>query len=130
DGPIRHPAFALIEADARALESGRVEAPRAAFDRLAAHFLTKAGTARAKLPPSFRRHDFASPEAWKRHGQVVASLAPYVADLKRDLDRAVNRGMVRGLSRLFRVARWRYRRALGAHAAVDFTEGLARALAL
>ena len=128
DGPVHHPAFALLEADVRALASGRIEAPRAVLDRLARHFLTRAGKARARL--SFRRQDFASPEAWKRHGQVVASLAPYVADVAHGLEREVNQAMVRGLSRLFRVARWRYLRALGANAAVDFTEGLARALAL
>ncbi len=130
DGPVHHPAFALLEADARALASERIEAPRAVLDRIARHFLTRAGKPRARPAPAFRRHDFASPEAWKRHGQAVASLAPYVADLVDGLDRAVNRAMVRGLSRVFRVARWRYLRALGSHAAVDFTEGLARALAL
>ena len=130
DGPIRHPAFALLEADVRALDSGRVEAPRAVLDRLARHFLTRAGRPRSKPAPSFRRSDFGSPEAWRRHGQVVASLAPYVSDVLGDLDRSVNRAMVRGLSRLFRVARLRYLRALNASAAVDFTEGLVRALAL
>ena len=130
DGPVRHPAFALLAADVRAFESQDVEAPRAVFERLARHFLTRAGAPRSRPAPAFRKGDFASPEAWKRHGQAVASLAPYVADLARDLDRGVNRAMVRGLARVYRVARWRYLRALGSHAAVDFTEGLSRALAL
>ena len=128
DGPVRHPAYALLEADVRALEEGGAGAPRAVLDRLARHFLTRAGKPRAK--PAFRKQDFASPEAWKRHGELVASLAPYVADIVHGLQREVNRAQVRGLARVFRVARWRYLRGLSAHAAVDFTEGLARALAL
>ncbi|HSK08164.1 MAG TPA: UvrD-helicase domain-containing protein [Vicinamibacterales bacterium] len=128
DGPVNHPAYPVLEADLRALAAGDPEGPRALLDRLAGYFLTKAGKPRAK--PGYRKQDFASPDAWRRHAQALPALAPYVADALGDLDRHVNRAMVGGLERLFRISRWRYLRALAAHAAVDFTEGLTRALAL
>ncbi len=139
DGPVDHPGFALIEADLRtiarplaaaALSPLDAASARSSVDRLAAYFLTKDGHPRKRPAPGFLRHHCASPDAWKRHSHAVASLSPYVAETLLGLERDLNRGMARGVERLFRIARKRYRRALEAQAAVDFSEALARTLGL
>ena len=129
DGPGAHPAFPLLAADLRAVASGSVPS-RAVLDRLASYFITTAGTPRARPAPLFRKDQCLSPGAWTRHSRAVASLAPYVAETLASFEHEVNRAMARGVLRLFLVARARYRRALASRAAVDFTEGLWRALGL
>ena len=58
-GPVRHPRFALLAADIRRLmrAASRLEAGglgpaqlKGVFDRLRAHFFTKAGTPRKRVP--------------------------------------------------------------------------------
>ncbi|RPJ58832.1 MAG: hypothetical protein EHM24_28395, partial [Acidobacteria bacterium] len=130
DGPVHHSGYPLLEADVRAVVAGEVAPRRATLDRLAAYFVTNAGKPRSRPAPGYRKEHFASPASWKRHGEVLASLAPYVAEIVTVLERDVNRAMAGAVSRLFRVAAWRYRRALESHAAVDFTDALSRAIGL
>jgi ATP-dependent helicase/nuclease subunit A len=143
DGPVHHPGFALLEADLLALAAmGRpaghpsrlspraTERSRSVMDRVAAYFLTKDGKPRRRPAPGYRREDCASPAAWKRHSEVVARVSPYVAETLEAWQRDLNRGMARGVDRLFRIARQRYRSGLEAQASVDFTEALSRTLAL
>ncbi len=129
DGPRAHPAFPLFAADLRAVAGGTA-ASRAVLDRLATYFITNSGTPRSRPAPLFRKDHCPSPAGWTRHSRAVASLAPYVAEALASFERDVNRAMARGVLRLFHVARARYRRALVSRAAVDFTEGLWRALGL
>jgi ATP-dependent exoDNAse (exonuclease V) beta subunit len=130
DGPVEHPAYALVRADLACLSAGVVSAPRAWLDRVSRYFLSKNGTPRTRLAPPFRKDDCPNPAAYKRHVQAMAAFAPYVESALQAFDRDLNLAMARGVARLFRVARWRYRHALETEAAVDFSDGLARALAL
>jgi ATP-dependent helicase/nuclease subunit A len=139
DGPVDHPAFALVEADLRTIAAAPTHdgedpsvlaACRAAMERVSAYFLGKDGAPRKRPAPGYLKEHCASPDAWKRHGHVIASLSPYVAETLGALERDLNAGMARGVERLFRIARGRYRRALVAQASVDFTEALARTLGL
>jgi ATP-dependent helicase/nuclease subunit A len=140
DGPVHHPSYALLEADLLALAAfgaragGRGDAgferARSVMDRVAAYFLTREGKPRKRPAPGYRRDDCASPAAWKRHAEVVARVAPYVAETLDAWQRDLNRAMARGVDRLFRIARQRYRSALETQASVDFTEALSRTLAL
>jgi ATP-dependent helicase/nuclease subunit A len=139
DGPVDHPAFALLEADLRSLTraaTARLSDPaalacaRASVERVSGCFLTKDGAPRKKPAPHFGKDQCVSPDAWKRHSQAIASLSPYVAETLAGLQRDLNVAMARGVERLFGIARRRYRRALEAQASVDFTEALARTLAL
>jgi ATP-dependent helicase/nuclease subunit A len=129
DGPCAHPSFPLFVSDVRAIAGGTA-ASRAVLDRLATYFITNAGTPRSRPAPLFRKDHCPSPAGWTRHSRAVASLAPYVAEALASFERDVNRAMARGVLRLFHVARARYRRALSSRAAVDFTDGLWRALGL
>ena len=129
DGPRDHPAFALVQEDLREV-AAPPGASRAAIDRLTPYFLTKDGDPRKRPSPAYRKDDCPSADAWKRHSQVLAQLAPYVADVVAALGRDLNRSMARGVEKLFRIARSRYRWALAAQASLDFTEALARTLGL
>jgi ATP-dependent helicase/nuclease subunit A len=60
----------------------------------------------------------------------MATAAPQVAEAMAEFARSLNGALVGAMSRLFRIARWRYRRALDEQASVDFTEGLSRTLRL
>jgi ATP-dependent helicase/nuclease subunit A len=136
DGPWAHPGWPLIEADLRWLvagggaSAGGYDATRAVVDRVARYFLTEKGEPRARPAAAYRKAHCPSPSAWTRHSRAVASIAPYLADALGGFERDLNIAMVRGVRRLFRIARARYRHALEAQAAVDFPEGLSRALRL
>jgi ATP-dependent exoDNAse (exonuclease V) beta subunit len=129
-GPVNHPAFRLLEADLRAVLDPGATVSRSTFDRLAEYFLTRGGQPRQRPAPSYKKADCPDAASWQRHSRVLAQLAPQVGDTLTVLERELNHAMARGVERLFRIARWHYRRALEAEASVDFTEGLARTLAL
>ena len=130
DGPVQHPAFSRVRADLMCLEGGLPPAPRAWLERLSSYFLSKEGTPRQRLMPPFKKDDCPNAAAYKRHAQAMAAFAPYVETTLATFDRDLNLAMARGVARLYRVARWRYHSALEQEAAVDFSDGLARALAL
>jgi ATP-dependent helicase/nuclease subunit A len=134
DGPAAHPSFALLEADLRSLAGSAPALPeaaaRAAIDRVVRYFVTDKGEARVRPPAACKKDHSPSPSAWTRHSRAVKALAPGVVEAVGAFERDLNVAMVRGVRRLFRVARRRFALALEARAAVDFPEGLARALRL
>ena len=145
DGPIHHPQFAMLADDIRQLcaasdddAAGTFEtrAGQAAFrgllDRLRAYFLKQNGEPRGRnfTGTAFNAGDCDSDDAWRRHRQTAAGLAPPVAEAIRAFRRDLNVIMSRGVWRVFAVALHQYQRTLDAHALLDFSGVLERAVAL
>jgi ATP-dependent helicase/nuclease subunit A len=139
DGPLRHPQFAMLAADARELCGGvaldtpeRLAAFRHLVDRLRAYFLTQDGKPRGDrfAGTPFSGADCDTPDAWKRHRAAAAQIAPAVAETIRRFRRDLNAVMSRGVWRIFAVALRQYERALDAHAVMDFAGVLERAVRL
>ena len=159
DGPVRHPQFAMLAQEIREL-CARQPAPRsslrppndassplgttafearssqAAFrgfvDRLRAYFLTQDGAPRGKnfTGTGFNARDCDTEDAWKRHRQTAAGLAPAIAETIKAFRRDLNVIMSRGVWRIFAVALDQYQRTLDAHALIDFSGVLERAVGL
>jgi ATP-dependent helicase/nuclease subunit A len=140
DGPVRHPQFAMLADDIRALR--RTAGPetdresQAAFrnfiDRLRAYFLTQSGEPRGRnfAGTGFGPVDCGDDDAWKRHRQTAFVLAPAIADAIRAFRRDLNVVMSRGVWRIFAVALVQYQRTLESHALLDFPGVLERAVKL
>jgi ATP-dependent helicase/nuclease subunit A len=135
DGPIHHPQFAMLAADIRALSRG-ISGPQSEFrnfiDRLRGYFLKQDGDPRGKnfTGTIFKSGDCASEDSWKRHRQTAAAIAPAVAEAIRAFRRDLNVVMSRGVWRMFAVALRQYQRTLEAHALLDFSGVLERAVQL
>ena len=142
DGPVRHPQFAMLAADIRHLTASvdgrpldRTEgqaAFRALTDRLRAYFLTQEGKPREKAfaGTGFKAADCASDDAWKRHRESAAALAPAIAEGIRAFRRDLNVVMSRGVWRIFAVVLQQYQRTLESRALLDFSGVLERAVSL
>jgi ATP-dependent helicase/nuclease subunit A len=146
EGPTLHPQFAMLAADIRALvspepgtvspEPFRGREPQAAFraliDRLRAYFLKQDGDPRGKnfTGTGFNGGDCRTDDAWKRHRQAAADIALPIAEAIRAFRRDLNVVMSRGVWRIFAVALSQYQRTLDAHALLDFSGVLERAVAL
>jgi ATP-dependent helicase/nuclease subunit A len=142
DGPVGHPQFAMLADDLRRLVGcpERVEgqgredqaAFRALIDRLRAYFLTQEGRPRGDkfAGTGFTADHCDSLDAWKRHRVEAARIAPLVAREIRDFRRDLNAVMSRGVWRIFAVAMQRYQHTLEAHALLDFSGVLERAVKL
>jgi ATP-dependent helicase/nuclease subunit A len=158
DGPRAHPQFAMLADDLRELAktaalkgcatsdqnvaqgfsparfSTREEqaAFRALIDRLRGYFLTQDGKPRGQhfAGTGFTSADCHTDDAWRRHRASAAQLAPAVADAIRAFRRDLNAIMARGVWRIFAVALHQYQRTLEAHALLDFSGVLDRAVAL
>ena len=150
DGPVGHPSFAILAADIRrlcnpvsdvsvgcsggALPGGRSEQAlfRALTDRLRAYFLTQQGEPRKAsfAGTGFTADHCASIASWKRHRDRAAELAPSIAEALRAFRRDLNVVMSRGVWRVFAVALSTYQQTLDAHALLDFSGVLERALEL
>ena len=155
DGPVHHPQFAMLAADIRALvhSAGLKPCPtpdvaqgfspafadrtgQAAFrhliDRLRAYFLKQDGDPRGKnfSGTPFGAADCATEDAWKRHRQTAAAIAPAIADTIRGFRRDLNVVMARGVWRIFAIALRQYEATLDAHALLDFSGVLERAVRL
>ena len=141
-GPVRHPQFAMLAADIRALVSdpgslaldareGQA-ALRALLDRLRAYFLTQDGRPRGKsfTGTIFKKEDCSSEDAWRRHRQVASDLAPAVAETILRFRRDLNVVLARGVWRIFAVLMNQYQRTLEAHALLDFSGVLEKAVRL
>jgi ATP-dependent helicase/nuclease subunit A len=129
------PAFLLLSRDLRKirdaverdypLDSAGVQA---AWARARDHFLTQEGEPRKKL--QFARGLFVRDAAWATHRDLVIVHAPAIkqamARYKRDLNVLVSRGILR----MYRIAETEYRRTLDAHAVLDFSDLLLRAIDL
>jgi ATP-dependent helicase/nuclease subunit A len=131
DGPVASSRFALLASDLAGLPgSGDPAFLRTMLDRLAQHIFTQQGTPRKVLSPLYRKGDFPSEDAWKRHLAGIPLIAPALEDVIARFDRDLNVLVARGMRRMLLIARTQYRRTLDAHAVVDFAEGLSRTLRL
>ena len=135
-GPIRHPRYALVAADIRALvraasrdDAGGLDPAllKGMLDRLRAHFFTKAGTPRRRAPNEFPVGVHADQAARKAHWDLVSGAAPAVADAIRAFRRDMNVILSRAVRQVFGIASARYRRTLDVRGVLDFSELLIRA---
>ena len=115
---------ASLEA-AETLDAGTVQA---VFSRAREHFLTQDGDARVRCP--YPKTAFASDADWRTHRDLVVSHAEAVLRVSAAYRRDLNVLVSRGIWRMFRVAEAEYRRTLDAHAVLDFSDLLLRALDL
>jgi ATP-dependent helicase/nuclease subunit A len=129
------PVFVLLATELRRLEESLdpnvaldPASVQAAYARARDYFLTQDGEPRRQCP--FSKTQFATPSAWATHRDLVVGHAAAVKEAinryKRDLNVLVSRGILR----MYRVAETEYRRTLDAHAALDFSDLLLRALDL
>jgi len=144
DGPICHPQFLMLAADIRQIASSQSPAPspqppaqspaqfRNFVDRLRTYFLKQDGDPRGRnfTGTGFNATDCRTDDAWKRHRQTAADIAPLVADAIRGFRRDLNVIMSRGVWRVFAIALHQYERTLDAHALMDFSGVLDRAVKL
>ncbi len=135
EGPVRHVRFQLLAAALRArttlVPSDHV-AVRELMDRVRDYFLTQDGDVRkpgGSIPP-YSAEDCASPDAWRRHREQIASAGGLVAGALDAFARDINSVLARGVRRVFEIAEDQYRRALDERSALDFTDVLERALEL
>jgi ATP-dependent helicase/nuclease subunit A len=143
DGPCDHPQFAMLAKDIRALAARWPEelafhareeqaAFRALIDRLRAYFLTQEGKPRSDrfAGTGFTAEDCDSPDAWKRHRAAAFQIAPAIHEAIRAFRRDLNAVMSRGVWRIFAIAMQQYHQTLEAHALLDFSGVLERAVQL
>ena len=92
-------------------------------DRLRTYFLKQDGDPRGRnfTGTGFNATDCRTDDAWKRHRQTAADIAPLVADAIRGFRRDLNVIMSRGVWRVFAIALHQYERTLDAHALMDFS---------
>jgi len=141
-GPLGHPHFAMLAADLSSLltagsseyaDRGDQAAFRMLVDRVRGYFLTLDGTPRKAKgfgQSEFRKEHCASEPAWKRHRDLLETVAPAIEQIVRAFRRDLNVIVSRGIWRLFQIALTQYRQTLESHAALDFSEVLARAVGL
>jgi len=139
-GPTDHPRYEIVRRDIRWLvgtgEADRqddVPDPglvRAAVQRIRQHFFTDKGQPRKQLTPHYVKKDFALEPDFRRHLDMVMELAPRVHEDIRAFQRDLNVVLSRGISQMFEIAGQEYARTLEAHAALDFSEVLDRAVRL
>ena len=149
DGPVRHPQFAMLaddicgagvaEARPRSRDVRGLETPRRAggvpgAGRSAARLLPDAGrpaARRARSPaPASRRPTATATTPGSGIARRRRQIAPAVADAIRGFRRDLNVVMSRGVWRIFAVALQQYQRTLDAHALLDFSGVLERAVKL
>jgi len=101
---------------------------QAALARARDYFLTQDGTPRSRSPHP--RRAFASEVDWRTHTELVVAHAEAVARVVAAYRRDLNALVARGIWRMFRIAEAEYRRTRDAHAVLDFSDLLQRALGL
>jgi ATP-dependent helicase/nuclease subunit A len=133
-GPLE-PAFHLLAHGLRqlraALAAGGTLDPgtvQAVFSRTREHFLTQEGDPRVRSP--YPKTAFAGEADWQIHRNLVVTHADAVLRVAAAYRRDLNVLVSRGIWRMFRVAEAEYRRTLDAHAVLDFSDLLLRALDL
>jgi ATP-dependent helicase/nuclease subunit A len=133
-GPLE-PAFHLLARGLRqlraAIDGGGTLDPgtvQAVFARAREHFLTQEGEPRVRSP--YPKTAFASGTDWQIHRDFVVTHADAVLRVAAAYRRDLNVLVSRGIWRMFRVAEAEYRRTLDAHAVLDFSDLLLRALDL
>ena len=133
-GPLE-PAFLVLARGLRRLraagdDEGSIDpaAIQAIFARAREHFLTQDGSPRTRCP--YPKQAFASVADWQVHKDLVVGHADAMLRIFDAYRRDLNVLVSRGISRMFAVAETEYRRTLEAHAVLDFSDVLLRALAL
>ena len=133
-GPLE-PAFPLLARRLRPLrDSARSAAApdpgslQAVLMRTRDHFLTQEGEPRTRSP--YPKPSFASDTDWRVHKDLVVTHAEAVARVSAAYRRDLNVLVSRGVWRMFRIAEAEYRHTLDAHAVLDFSDLLLRALDL
>jgi len=141
-GPLGHAQFAMLAADlARLCEPGdyplETREAQAAFrmlvDRVRAYFLTQDGKprkAKGFAQAEFKRDHCRSDADWKAHRDAVEAIAVSIFEVMKAFRRDLNVVVSRGVWRMFHIASVQYMRTLEAHAVLDFSEVLARAVEL
>jgi len=129
------PSFLLLGRDLRRLaeqidRSRPIDPARvqAACARVRDHFLTQDGDPRKKSP--FPKDLFVRQASWAHYRDLVVGHAPAIKETLARFRRDLNVLVSRGILRMYRVAEAEYRRTLNAHAVLDFSELLLRALDL
>ena len=129
------PAFLVLTRALRKLESAACSgtpvepaAVQAVFARLREYFLTQDGQPRTRLQHG--KADFATDAHWRTHRDLVVNHAAALQHVFLRYTRDLNGLVARGIWRMFRVAENEYRRTLDAHALLDFSDVLLRALDL
>jgi ATP-dependent helicase/nuclease subunit A len=133
-GPLE-PAFTLVARSVRGLreatEAGGMPDPafvQATLARARDYFLTQDGKPRSRSP--YPRRVFASESDWRTHTDLIVASAAAVARVVATYQRDLNALVSLGIRRMFRIAEDEYRRTLDAHAVLDFSDLLLRALDL
>jgi ATP-dependent helicase/nuclease subunit A len=133
-GPLE-PPFEVLKRDLRRLRDAveghqpiNPAAVQAAFMRTREHFLTQDGEPRTKSPYGMAK--FANRADWETHRDLVVEHAGHVRRVLAEYRRDLNVLVSRGIWRMFRIADTEYRRTLDAHAVLDFSDLLLRALGL
>jgi len=119
------PGFALIRL---ALADRRPEALPAFVARVRECFLTQEGAPRRK--PPLRIADYPSDPHYRRYKEALLGQAEAVHRALTHYRQQLNAVMARGVRRMYEIAEGEYRKTLDAHAVVDFSDVLLRALDL
>lgn len=134
DGPSGQPLWALCRIDLLRLTADRRDAAmsaaevRAALDGLARWVLTRDGEVRKRSVAV--KSEFASPDAYESHRAGLVAVGEALRAARRGFEVSLNVLLARGIRRVFRLAHRRYLETLVLHDALDFSEVLARAVAL
>jgi ATP-dependent helicase/nuclease subunit A len=136
-GPCGHRRYEIFRQDVLRLvdDQARTELSdagwvRAGLHRVRQHFFNKEGRPRKQFTPHYVKADFASDDDFRRHLAAVIALAPRLDDDIRAFQRDLNVVLSRGVWQMFQIARREYDRTLEAHAVLDFSEVLERAVRL
>ena len=128
------PAFLLLSRDLRRLQaataSGALDpvAVQGAFARAREHFLTQEGQPRRQL--AYRKALFPPGQAFAIHKDLVLGHGADILRVSDAFRRDLNVLVSQGTYRMYRIAETEYRRTLDAHAVLDFSDLLQRALDL
>ncbi len=119
------PGFDLLR---RTMRDRRPEMMPALVSRVRRYFLTQDGDPRKRMPG--RKADFASPADWTRHKEALMGQVEVIHRALTHYRQELNAIMARGVRTIYAIALAEYRRTLDAHAVVDFSDVLIRALEL
>ena len=129
------PAFLVLMRALRNLETAlsggspvEPSAVQVACARLREYVLTQDGQPRTRLLHA--KAAFVTDAHWRTHRDLVVNFAPALQQAFLRYKRDLNALVARGIWRMFRVAETEYRRTLDAHALLDFSDVLLRALDL
>lgn len=135
-GPLSHRRYEIFRHDVQRLAGDDVTGEldpgwvRAALHRLRQHFFNTSGEPRRQLTPHYVKAQFASDQAYRQHLAGVTSLAVRIGEDIKAFRRDLNVVLSRGVWQMFQIASGEYSRTLEAHAALDFSEVLERAVLL